>query len=477
MPLCHRWLPILVALVAAAPLLPAAVTADQAWHPVGTGGGISSGTSIWSVLNTSAGTYVSGSFSAVDGVTARGIALWNGSAWSAPGGGLDGEGDDLVSDGSHVYVIGKFAHAGVTAAANVAAWNGSAWAALAAGVPNYPYAATMHNGSLYAAGGSPPWVQKWNGTSWDPVVSGVGGWIYKLASCNGKLIIGGDFTGLGSGTTYDYLASWDGTSLSGLGTGVNFVVGAMSVDPTNQDLYVSGSFTNRPGCIARWNGSAWSALGNGLDRGCGEMVHNQGILYAIGGFSTAGGSPAANVATWNGTTWSALGSGVDDEAYAGCLTAQGLLVGGRFRTAGGQTAGGIALHSTIHVADAQTFTVETGVAHAGTLVAHREDATALTVAVGAGPSHGTLVIDNAATGAFTYTSDAAFTGADQFIFSGSDGAGTSNSALVDITVVAPASPPPATSAVGHGGCAVGAGVSSLLLLVMIGVMGWMRRIG
>jgi hypothetical protein len=66
---------------------------------------------------------------------------------------------------------------------------------------------------------------------------------------------------------------------------------------------------------AKWDGSNWSALGNGMfcvhvtalaafDGGDGPA------LYAGGLFLTAGDMPARNIAKWDGANWTPLGSGV-----------------------------------------------------------------------------------------------------------------------------------------------------------------------
>ena len=68
--------------------------------------------------------YLAGSFSLAGDVSSRGIVRWDGSAFSAVGGGLEGSGRALAvhDDGSGLalYVGGRFDQAGGVAAANVA---------------------------------------------------------------------------------------------------------------------------------------------------------------------------------------------------------------------------------------------------------------------------------------------------------------------------------------------------------------------
>ena len=67
-------------------------------------------------------------------------------------------------------------------------------------------------------------------------------------------------------------------------------------------------------------------------------------LYAGGYFTTAGGAPAIGIAKWNGSAWSALGSGreMNGSVYALAVSGTNLYAGGNFTTAGGVTANYIA---------------------------------------------------------------------------------------------------------------------------------------
>jgi hypothetical protein len=107
-------------------------------------------------------------------------------------------------------------------------------------------------------------------------------------------------------------------------------------------LFAGGDFTTAGGTaanyIAQWNGSSWSALGSGMGGvtypNVSALAVSGGALYAGGDFTTAGGSAATNIAQWNGTSWSALGSGVNSTVSALAVSGSTLYAGGSFTTAG-----------------------------------------------------------------------------------------------------------------------------------------------
>ena len=65
-------------------------------------------------------------------------------------------------------------------------------------------------------------------------------------STNNVLYAGGLFTDAG-GVTVNYIAKWNGTTWSALGTGMNSSVNALAFDSTNNVLYVGGNFTTAGG--------------------------------------------------------------------------------------------------------------------------------------------------------------------------------------------------------------------------------------
>jgi hypothetical protein len=100
--------------------------------------------------------------------------------------------------------------------------------------------------------------------------------------------------------------------------------------------------------IAKWNGSNWSSLGSGVGRNSQgypwvlALAASGNALYAGGYFSIAGGKAVHQVAKWDGTNWSALGSGINDFDLprVGALAISGgsLYVGGKFTLAGGKAS-------------------------------------------------------------------------------------------------------------------------------------------
>jgi hypothetical protein len=112
------------------------------------------------------------------------------------------------------------------------------------------------------------------------------------------------------------------------------------------NLYAGGRFDTVGGMqvnnIAKWDGSAWSALGIGsFYAGVQALAVSGTTLYAGGWFTNTGGVTANYIAAWNGSAWSALGSGMGGGfrfgPHVSALAADGsghLFVGGGFALAG-----------------------------------------------------------------------------------------------------------------------------------------------
>ena len=63
--------------------------------------------------------------------------------------------------------------------------------------------------------------------------------------------------------------------------------------------------------IAKWNGSSWGSVGDGLDGSVTALVVTGGDVFAGGNFAHAGTVSANRIAKWNGNNWVAFGSGLD----------------------------------------------------------------------------------------------------------------------------------------------------------------------
>jgi trimeric autotransporter adhesin len=202
---------------------------------------------------------------------------------------------------------------------------------------------------------------------WSSMDCGLNGLIYSMIvwddDGNGphpaQLYAGGTFTQAGDMLAAK-VAKWNGQDWEPLGEGLNGAVNALTVfdddgnGPHAAALYAGGAFTksgNTPAAnIAKWTGSAWVALGAGVD----DEVTAMGVfdppgaapagLYAGGRFLKSGNTPMARIARWDGSAWTGLGAGVDGRVRSllgadpdgnGPMTVT-LFVGGEFHNAGGQ---------------------------------------------------------------------------------------------------------------------------------------------
>jgi len=226
------------------------------------------------------------------------------------------------------------------------------------GVNGYVGALTTYNGELIVGGGFSKAgytpvnnIASWDGTRWKPLGSGVNDTVWALAVYGGNLIAGGNFTEAG-GVHATNIARWDGSTWEEFAGGITDYGGVMALLPSTislGDLYVVGRFTVVGGVgannVARWDGSAWYALGSGLDDMANNIIENaDSSVTVVGQFDNAGGKAAHNIAKWSNGTWYAYGSGLDYPADAVIYDSVPgtTVVAGWFYNAGGNTANHIA---------------------------------------------------------------------------------------------------------------------------------------
>jgi Leucine-rich repeat (LRR) protein len=175
----------------------------------------------------------------------------------------------------------------------------------------------------------------------------VDGGSYSVEFSGNDLYIGGYCLNAG-GVPANYIAKWDGSAWSALSTGTNARI--YTIASIGTDIYAGGLFTSAGGVantnyIAKWNSvtKTWSALGTGMNGAVNALIASGGNIYAAGSFTKAGGVTVNYVAKWDGSSWSALGTGMNSYAVSLAAGSGGeIYAGGGFITAGGVSANSIA---------------------------------------------------------------------------------------------------------------------------------------
>lgn len=263
--------------------------------------------------------FLAGGFDQIGGVAATNIARYDGSNWHALGLGVDNFcAGTLVRPNGDVFAYGWFDQAGNVAADGVAIWNGGNWAAVGSQAFSNPtQAVELLNGDLvlYQTGS----LHRWNGTAWTVFVTGANGLFDMIVRANGDLVVGGNFLTI-AGVSVRHIASWNGTTWSGLGSGVDRAPVTALANMGNGHLVAAGAMTTAGGkaasSIARWDDTDWQPLGTGFN---GEIrvlkrLANGDVLAAgaFTGLATANGTPANRIARFDGSSWHAYGAGFDN---------------------------------------------------------------------------------------------------------------------------------------------------------------------
>jgi trimeric autotransporter adhesin len=174
----------------------------------------------------------------------------------------------------------------------------------------------------------------WNGQQWSsPLSPDFSGLIYTVASDGKNLYAGGWFVIPSIGATN--IAKWSGSSWERLGNGVNQEcggrIGVFALATKNSQVYAAGAFS-RAGSVgatnvAVWNGRDWSALGAGLGGTCYDQPYGEvkalalqgNNLYAGGIFHNSGSLRVTNLAVWDGRTWKPFGGGISGGSSFGYI--------------------------------------------------------------------------------------------------------------------------------------------------------------
>ncbi len=293
--------------------------------------------------------YVGGTFTDAGGnPTADFLAVWNGSNWAPFCGPLGGSVAALQIIGSTLYVGGAFQNgAGIHNA-------------------NYLIACDLNTGAARAVGN----------------VGDINGGVYALTRDDkGTLYAGGQFINMAGIPQADHVAAYDG-SWRAMGSGPGSGGGAVddyvrSITSNGTDVFIGTDSVDVAGIaqadhVARWNGSAWSAVGAN-SAGTDGWLPKTAFIYAIaakgsevvatGSFQNAGGDPTAdNIAAFDGTAWKPVGSnGAGNGPWIGnglavAIVGNDIYAGGNFTSAGGDPlASYVARYSPHAPSNAFTF--------------------------------------------------------------------------------------------------------------------------
>ena len=352
------------------------------WSALGSG---ASG-AVYSLARNSLGNlYAAGSFTTMGGVSANNIASWDGSTWSTLGTGVNAAINGMaISPDDTVYAGGNFTTAGGISATRVASWNGTAWSPLGSGLTDrardfaFPSSGdVIAVGDFRTAGGQPALeVASWSGSAWVSMGTfATNGGMYRvIITEDDSIVIGGTFTDASSVPTADNIAAWSGSAWVAYGGGANATVSALA-NGSSGSVYAGGDFTTIGGVtasrIARFNGTTWSPLGNGLSGQVLDVLvdDTRGLVYASGYFDQVADG-LRRIAVWDEgiSTWlplrTASTDGLPSTGFSLAFaddSQSSVIVGGNFTDAGGVSdADAIARWTWDPPTGANTLTASTG---------------------------------------------------------------------------------------------------------------------
>ncbi|MCC6971471.1 MAG: hypothetical protein IT434_14750 [Phycisphaerales bacterium] len=276
---------------------------------------------------------IGGTFSLVEKTRARSIAMWNPDTgtWSTFGDGLsDNNGPGVRA--LFVHSDGRLIAGGALDPGDVAVWDGISWAALGGqhlrsvtALAELPDGDILAGGSGGVVGPYHSGIAVFDGTQWRPF--GDQGTdpehftsVMSLAvQLSGDVYVGGLFSQIGDVPARS-IARWDGSAWHPLGDGVTNDYGNYcSVDTltflADHSLIAGGDFSIAGGVIApglaRWDGVAWSRPGNLK----AHHIHHTEAL-ADGRLMVCGEIEAPNsarnwaIAFWDGSAWTGIDAGI-----------------------------------------------------------------------------------------------------------------------------------------------------------------------
>lgn len=256
--------------------------------------------------------------------------------WSKVGKGFNAYPENLVVEPTHnvLYAFSNF----ITIAGGVpvhygAMLVGNEWDSIPFLHTYYPGKKVISHNNKLIFGESV--VLSWDGHQIDTIANFNWGGALGFTIYNNDLVVYGSFDSIG-GIAANSIAKWNGINWSAFDT-TKWYQGITATIEYQGDLYAGGNFSNFDGSLkrlARWNGTKWLPVGNGIHGGfasVGSFEIYNGDLYIGGGFTTLQGNPGNSIARWDGAQWKDVGIGMtstnalirDLQVYNGELYASG----------------------------------------------------------------------------------------------------------------------------------------------------------
>jgi hypothetical protein len=292
------------------------------WFQPGACGDEGLGTGLWDVSHQRLASdgetlFVGGDFPGAGGVSSVAIAGWADGAWQAqgePGLGISGSIDELAGAGEgcdEVYGLGTFSHAGGDATGSrLVRFTGDGWTPIAEDLPAdawCPGLAASAGGDVAVGcmefpadgGDTVGRIYRVAGDALEVVDAEVGPIHSLVYDADGVLWIAG-------GASTGFLARLDGDTLTVVEDGFDAPVTRVDVR-SERDLVVGGMFQAvgdvAASRVARWDGEAWSPLGDGAP-GMVTALARDGEAVYVSTYDEGGG--AWLLGAWDGASWTEL---------------------------------------------------------------------------------------------------------------------------------------------------------------------------
>lgn len=258
------------------------------WKPLGSGI-LSFGATVWAFTEHNGDLIVGGSFTSPSGASDN-VALWDGSAWSDLGQGLNETVHDLVSFDGSIY-------AGIPQpTCEVARWTGSTWQTKAVSGMDYIRDMVVFDNQIFLAGEyqGQGVFGTWSGTDLVPF-PGVAfdAPVMDMHVYDGKLYLGGYFTSPPAGGT-PYVSIWDGAGWSGLDP--------VPAAPVTKITHYRGRVvTASDNVLVSYENGILIPFGTNPNETVYDMLEYGKGLFITGNFTSAGGKPSKNFGWWTDT--------------------------------------------------------------------------------------------------------------------------------------------------------------------------------